>query len=198
VAARDRLNQLNIERNVLAKTYGGLHPKMKKINEEITKQESLLEILTAESEKSYGERVTLLKGELSTVQVAIEEWEKKAIEASQAEAEFSRLKDSLARSQELSKRLVDSLQNLDVQKGMDADVLQILQYAGKPREIRANLKTETTRAVFLGLVVGGGIFALLLRLDRRAYTVEESQRQPWRAIGRSSNYPRLAVAQPAP
>ena len=90
------------------------HPKIIKLDEDISEQEKIIEVFKHESLSQMGEPP---RGPLSpdrSLEGESAEWEAKALDASRRMAAYDRLRQDVQRTQALYERLVGVIQQVDV------------------------------------------------------------------------------------
>lgn len=170
---KEQLIKFQVEREQLLSTYKPKHPKLARLDQQIQRQERLIELLSVENEKAYAQTLAGMRSELASVTEAISEWEKKALESTKAETEYERLQTEVGRTRELYSRVVRGLLSFDANKSVDVDIVQVLQRAGPARLVRTNLADALSRAGFFGGLVGLCLLYGAARLDRRAFSAGE-------------------------
>lgn len=168
-----RLRELEVERDTLARVFLPKHPKFQHVETEISKVTRLISLLEKDDETAYRQEVEGMRSELDTIVESMADWETKVLESSQVEAEHQKLQSTLTRTRELYQRMVGSLQNIDFRKGVDDEMIQILKRPGPATEQKADLGASVRRMLGYGIIVGLILIGVIVRLDRRGYTVQE-------------------------
>ncbi|WP_221032538.1 GumC family protein [Actomonas aquatica] len=171
-ALRHELSRLEVERELRLRVLRPAHPIVKQLSAEIEKQEMLAAAMEKELARVGDQRQIALESELASVRAAIAEWEVKALESSRIEAEYQKLSDARDRTKDLYDRMLGSLRNLDVGRGMDQELVQVLQPATPAHPIMPAVRTSVANGAFVGGLAGWLIFWLLVRSDDRAYSLE--------------------------
>ena len=172
-AQKLRLREMELERETLGRVFLPKHPRYQKIEDEVAKVRRLVALLEQEDAATFQTEVAGLRSELETILASMDEWEKKVLESSQVEAEYQKLQSTTTRTRELYQRLVGSLQSIDFRKGVDDEVIQVLKRAGLATELKPDATASLRGGIGVGLLAGGGLIFLALRLDRRAFAVAE-------------------------
>src|SRR3954452_7886866 len=95
--AKQNLQLLKAERDMLSKDLRPRHPKIIKLNDEIAKQEKLIELYRSDAiEKLQTRRVSIGK-QMENLKTNIDEWQKKALDMSERLAQFNRIKGKVDR-----------------------------------------------------------------------------------------------------
>lgn len=172
--ARMRLDELSQEREALLRGLRPIHPKVVRLDEEIARVERVVSLGLARIHARQKEQRLALEAELEGLVKSIKEWEARSLESSRFGAEFEKIRTSLERTRGLYERLLGSLQNLDARKGVDQELVQVLQAASPSREVDRGLRARMFSGALAGAAAGLGFLLLAIRLDQRSYTVEET------------------------
>lgn len=170
---RLHVQELELEREALARVFLPKHPKYQKLELEITKEQRLVALLEKEDSTAFQAEVGAMRSELNTILGSISEWEKKVLESSQIQAEYDKLHGLVTRTQEFYQRLVSSLQSIDFRKGVDDEVIQVLNRASPATLIQESLSGPVRIGVLNGILAGIGLLFMLTKVDRRAYSTTE-------------------------
>jgi capsular exopolysaccharide synthesis family protein len=173
-AARQRLISLQIELEQRGAVLKPAHPKMQTLQRELERQNRLISMLEKQLSQDELERRAAINAELASIATAETEWEAKVAESSRIEAEYQRHRSTIDRTRELYNRLVASLQTVDLSKGVDQEIVQVLQPASPARTEAKPVRDQVTSGVLIGAVVGLCVFALISRLDNRTYSPLEA------------------------
>lgn len=171
---RRELNRLQVERDLRMRSLRPAHPLVQALDREIEKLTLLEKAEAQELLLAQEERRLALTSEIISVQQAIDEWELKALESSRVEAEYQKLKDAKDRTKNLYDRMLASLHSIDVGKGVNQELVQVLQPATLANPIRPEYRQATIQGAILGLMVGWGVVWLLVRVDDRVYHLESA------------------------
>ncbi len=170
---QEQLMKLQVEREQLLTTFKPKHPRVEHVDQEIQKQSRLIQLITLETERSFDQNVAGMQSELSVITQAIAECERKALEAAHAAAEYERLESNLALSKEVHTRLVSGLQNVDVSREVNLDMVQILEHPTPASPLPKNLTHAAINGLLLGGIIGFAIIMGLQKLDQRAFSADE-------------------------
>lgn len=173
-ATRQKILTLQIEYDQRATGLRPAHPKMKAMQAEIDRQQRLLQIMEQQQQQGERERRAAINAELASIATAEVEWEAKVAESSRIEAEYQKLRSTIDRSRELYNRMVASLQTLDLSKGVDQELVQVLQPASAPAPADKPFRQELSAGGLVGALLGLAIFSLISRLDNRTYSPVEA------------------------
>jgi polysaccharide biosynthesis transport protein len=174
--AKQQVQLLKAERDTLARDLRPKHPKILKLNDEITKQERLIELYRNDTVEKLDTRRKSIGKQMENLQSNIKEWEAKALDLSQRLAQFNRVKGKVDRLKTLYDRLTNNLKEVDVSQVVDSgDQVAVMESASTPVSVRPGL----IKSLLLGLGCGGfaGIVILVLldRIDDRMASFGEFQ-----------------------
>ena len=170
---KEQLIKLQVDRESLLTYLKPKHPKVRKVDEEIRKDSRLIELLSQEGEKAFDMSEEAIRSELATVNQAVAEWEQKTLEASRTQAEYEKIQGSLARTRDLYTRLLNSLQNINISKDVNVDIIRVMEPASLARPTRRSTQDAITRGGMLGFMVGVVCLLILVRIDTRAFSASE-------------------------
>src|SRR5437762_3983844 len=103
--AKQAVQLLKAERETLSKDLRPKHPKILKLNDEIAKQEKLIELFRADAVEKLETRRKSIGKQMDNLRGNIKEWEVKALDLSQRLAQFNRIKGKVDRTKLLYERL---------------------------------------------------------------------------------------------
>lgn len=172
--ARARLLPLQVESEQRARFLRPAHPKMIALAQEIDRQQRLITILELQMKQNEQERRAAINAELASISTAEVEWEAKVAESSRIEAEFQKNKSTVDRTRELYNRMVASLQTIDLSKGVDQEMVQVLQPASAATPAPKPIREQATTGLLAGSIAGLLLFTLVVRLDSRTYSPGEA------------------------
>ncbi|MFL6585236.1 MAG: GumC family protein [Chthoniobacterales bacterium] len=176
--AKQAVQLLKAERDMLSKDLRPRHPKIIKLNDEIAKQEKLIELYRSDAiEKLQTRRVSIGK-QMENLKTNIDEWQKKALDMSERLAQFNRIKGKVDRLKTLYDRLTASLKDVNVSQSVDnGDQIAIMEAASAPASVRPGLIKSLLIGLGCGLVAGIAVLLLLDRIDDRMASFSEFQNQ---------------------
>ena len=176
--AKQQLQMLKAERDTLAKDLRPKHPKIIKYNDEIAKQEKLIQLFREDTVEKLKTRRESIGKQMENLQANIKEWETKALDLSQRLAQFNRVKGKVDRLKTLYDRLTNNLKEVDVSQVVDTgDQVSIMEMATPPVSVRPGLLKSLLIGFGCGLVGGVAILLLLDRIDDRMTSFSEFQHQ---------------------
>src|SRR4029077_10903133 len=131
---------LKAERDTLAKDLRPKHPKIINLNEDIAKQEKLIDLFRADTVEKFETRSNTTGKQMENLQANIKEWEAKALDLSQRLAQFNRVKGKVDRLKVLYDRLTNNLKEVDVSQVVDSgDQVSVMEMATPPVSVRPGL-----------------------------------------------------------
>jgi polysaccharide biosynthesis transport protein len=174
--AKQQVQLLKAERDTLAKDLRPNHPKIIKLNDEITKQDKLIELFRADTLERLKTRRESIGKQMENLQGNIKEWEAKALDLSQRLAQFNRIKGKTDRLKTLYDRLTNNLKDIDVSQVVgNEDQFSIMEMATAPVSVRPGLVKSLLIGFGIGALAGLAILILLDRIDDRMASFSEFQ-----------------------
>lgn len=171
--AKRMVEQLKAERDEFSIYMKPAHPKIRKLNQEIERQENLLNIYRRQTLGQLEARKNKLEAEMANMNEIIAEWETKALKYSSLLAEFERLGSRLDSAKSVHDRLLASIDSIDITQNTHQESITILEDATPAAPIAADDAKQIIIGIVFGLVVGGGILALVSMLDTRVVSAED-------------------------
>src|SRR5437870_2901378 len=174
--AKQQIQLLKAERETLAKDLRPNHPKILKLNDEITKQDKLIGLFRADTLEKLKTRRESIGKQMENLQANTKEWEAKALDLSQRLAQFNRIKGKVDRLKTLYDRLTNNLKDIDVsQVAGGEDQFSIMEMATAPISVRPGLIKSLLIGFGIGALAGLAILILLDRIDDRMASFSEFQ-----------------------
>jgi len=174
--AKQAVQLLKAERDTLAKDLRPRHPKIIKLNDDILKQEKLIDLYRADAVEKLETRRKSIGKQMENLQTNIKEWEAKALDLSQRLAQFNRVKGKVDRLKTLYDRLTNNLKDVDVSQVVGAeDQVSIMEMATPPVSVRPGLIKSLLIGLGGGALTGIAILILLDRIDDRMASFSEFQ-----------------------
>src|SRR5437762_877166 len=174
--AKQQVQLLKAERETLAKDLRPNHPKILKLNDEITKQDKLIQLFRADTLEKLKTRRESIGKQMENLQANIKEWEAKALDLSQRLAQFNRIKGKVDRLKTLYDRLTNNLKEIDVSQVVGGeDQVSIMEMATSPVSVRPGLIKSLLIGFGIGALAGLAILVLLDRIDDRMASFSEFQ-----------------------
>jgi capsular exopolysaccharide synthesis family protein len=195
------LQLLKSQRERLSKNLRPRHPKMIKLDEEIGRDEKIIDMLSNASREQFlaardASREQLLavreanQARMSNVLMSIKEWEGRVTVANILIAEADRLRLNVNRLQSTYDRLIQLLQNVDIGRNTDQETLAVLDSASPARRTHLRETNALRSAGFGGLTIGLGVIFLLSMRDDRFNSLSEINEKFGHAIvGQVPNLP---------
>src|SRR5437868_3188222 len=174
--AKQQVQLLKAERDTLAKDLRPNHPKIIKLNDEITKQDKLIELFRADTLERLKTRRESIGKQMENLQSNIKEWEAKALDLSQRLAQFNRIKGKADRLKTLYDRLTTNLKDIGLSQVTGGeDQVSIMEMASAPVSVRPGLIKSLLIGFGIGALAGIAILILLDRIDDRMASFSEFQ-----------------------
>jgi capsular exopolysaccharide synthesis family protein len=174
--AKQAVQLLKAERDTLSKDLRPKHPKILKLNDEITKQENLIQLFRADAVEKLTTRRASIGKQMENLLGNIKEWETKALDLSQRLAQFNRIKGKVDRLKALYDRLNNDLKSVGVSQVVDGgDQVAIMEMATIPQSVRPGLLKSLLIGLGCGALAGIAILLLLDRIDDRMASFGEFQ-----------------------
>jgi Mrp family chromosome partitioning ATPase/uncharacterized protein involved in exopolysaccharide biosynthesis len=170
--AQQELEKIRIIRARLSKYLQPEHPKIIKLDEEISRGAKLVEFFSKQSRDQLANAKQTVKLKLDRVQETIKEWEAKVNNASVRIAEYERMKLDVERLQGLNDRLLGLLQTVDVTRNLDQENMTVLDRASAAKDAKHTILV-TAFLLFVGLGAGLGLVFLVEQTDDRVMSLEE-------------------------
>jgi polysaccharide biosynthesis transport protein len=174
--AKQNLTMLQAEKARLLKNLRRDHPRIRQIDGRIHEAQNLVAFLEDQIKHGNNERVESIEREMAALQDEITEREQKINHLNQNIAEYQTLKDRLASNREAYQRLTNSVQNIDVARQVDQEVINVLESPSTPVPVRTHLLITLAESLAVGLVLGVVATFLLSRLARRFQTISQVKR----------------------
>jgi succinoglycan biosynthesis transport protein ExoP len=174
--AKQAVQLLKAERDTLSKDLRPKHPKIIKLNDDILKQEKLIELYRADTVEKLETRRKSIGKQMENLQANIKEWESKALDLSQRLAQFNRVKGKVDRLKTLYDRLTNNLKEIDVSQVVGGeDQVSIMEMATAPVSVRPGLIKSLLIGIGCGGLAGIAVLILLDRIDDRMASFSEFQ-----------------------
>jgi succinoglycan biosynthesis transport protein ExoP len=174
--AKQSLQLLKAERETLSKDLRPKHPKILKLNDEISKQEKLIDLYRQDTVEKLDTRRKSIGKQMENLQTNIKEWEAKALDLSQRLAQYNRIKGKAERLKMLYDRLTNNLKDVNVSQSVDSgDQVSIMEMAGTPLSVRPGLLKTLLIGFGCGVLAGLAVLLLLDRIDDRMASFSEFQ-----------------------
>jgi succinoglycan biosynthesis transport protein ExoP len=167
------LELLKDQRAKLSQYLRPMHPDIKKLDDDIERDEKALELYRRENREQSAASRQNTRLRLENVRASIREWETNVSEASIRIAEAERLKRNVERAQSDYDRLAMLVQNVKISREIDQETLTILEHASPAKRSYRAEKGSLESALVAGLLLGLGFIALLTVRDEKFSSVLE-------------------------
>ena len=172
LTAQQELEKLQILRTRLSQYFRPDHPKMIKLDEQITEGEQLVDFLNHQTRDQLESAEETATTKVDGLQASIKDWETKIRDASERIAECERLEFNVKQLQDLHDHLLSLLQTVDVSKSLDQDNITVLDQPSEAKDAR-RVPLMAVFLILVGFGVGFGLVALLQRSDDHIRSLEE-------------------------
>jgi succinoglycan biosynthesis transport protein ExoP len=172
-AALQELALLKIQRAKLAPYLRAKHPKMVKIDADIQRAETVLEMFRQQNRDRLAEERQAIKVRIENMIPLIDEWRAKVVQVNGLIAEADRLKLNVERVQNPYERLVSMVQNVGISREIDPENISILEAASPAYRSFHEEESNLTQAGLGGLALGLGIVFLIAYRDDRFTSIVE-------------------------
>ncbi len=173
LSAKQEMQLLRAQAIELGAVLKARHPKMQAIEQKIALQQRLIDIYQNQTVEQFKTQMESLRVQIASTEKAIKEWEVKALDLSKRLGEFERLKAKVGRLKGLYDKLLGSVQNVDVSRNIDQDVVTVMEYGSPASPVRPDLTRALVMGGMGGFAVGLGILLLIGKLDDRYISVSE-------------------------
>jgi polysaccharide biosynthesis transport protein len=174
--AKQNLQLLKAERDTLSRDLRPKHPKIIKLNDEISKQENLITLFRADAVEKLETRRKSIGKQMENLRENIKEWEAKALDLSQRLAHFNRIKGKAERLKAMYEKLMNELKGIGVSQAVESgDQVSIMEMASMPISVRPGLIKSLLIGLGCGALAGIAILLLLDRIDDRMASFSEFQ-----------------------
>lgn len=197
--ASRQVELLKLERERLAKNLRPTHPKMVKLDEEITRAQKLIEVYGQQNREQVEAAREALQMRIDEVGRFIKLWEAKVADENKRLAKADGLKQEVLSKLRMYDRLTALNDNVEVSQHIDQDTLEILDEASPAKRSYVEAKSNLSQSVIIGLALGLGVVLLLcLRDDRFGSLVEVTETFGDNIVGQVPEMPRIAGGELAP
>lgn len=176
-AAQQQLEMLVIQREQLSVYLRPKHPKIVRLNDEISRTEKLIEFHRTRSEEQINATREANQLRLRSMEEAAKELAEKVGDANRRLAELERIRAGIGRQQIFYERLLALLQGVDLNSSMNQEDVAILERASDARPPKSQDVAILLGAAVGGLMLGVGILFLLVRLDDRCESLIDLKAQ---------------------
>jgi polysaccharide biosynthesis transport protein len=188
---------LTLQRDRLSKYLRPEHPKIVKLNEDIARCQSLIDLYHKQNEEQIGKAREALQIRMTNEEQSITDWDAKVAYANSRIAEFERLQGNVTRKEATYERLMSLLQNVDITRNIDQETLTVLEPASDAKRSYKVAIISLALAIMVGLATGSGIvFLVSSRDDRLVSLVEVCERIGDNVVGQVPDVRQLKSGAP--
>jgi len=173
--AKKQVLVLLAQKEELSEVLKPKHPKIVFLNEEINRQNKLIDIYRRQSIEQVRNQKESLRLQISNTEKEIKEWEVKALEISAKLGEYKQLQATLDQANSEFQALSDKITKISSESKAAPDSMQIMAKASDPRPFKRGLAKALAIGILGGLVLGIGILLLINQLDDRVRSLSELQ-----------------------
>ena len=174
-SAQQKMELLLNERDELSVHLRPKHPKIIKLNDEITRVERVIEFFRTQNQGQINAAQQAAKIRLASLESSAKDLAEKVGDANRRLAERERLHTAIARQQSFYDRLLALLQGVDLNSSMNQEDVAILERAGDGLPPKTKTPAIVGAAGGAGLFLGLGIIFLIARRDDRSDSLVELQ-----------------------
>jgi polysaccharide biosynthesis transport protein len=148
------------------------HPRLIALKEDINNIQTELGTIEQENRESSQVRIGAIKTELQVLGKSVDEWTKKALDASDRDAEYQRLKDAVTQSNTDYHEVLTQMNHIDQTKNSPG-YLYTMNNASAPELVNPGTLRHLMMGFALGLSLGVLILAVMDRTDDRVSSSTE-------------------------
>jgi polysaccharide biosynthesis transport protein len=167
VAAKQNLEILQASRQRLLSYLRPEHPSIRLLNSKIA--DAIAEI--------RKDRLASIDREMDALKEEIDQKQNHLFALNDHLTRYQDLKSKLDNCRDTYDKLIASVQNVDVGKGLDQDAITILENPTSPVAEKNNFSIAIVQGSLLGLLLGAGIILVLSKTFRRFHTIESVKRE---------------------
>lgn len=143
------------------------HPRLQALQAEVERIQRTIKVIRDQNTEATGNRAVAIKAELKSLEVSIQTWETKVLEASRKDAEYQTRQSDVARTQSQLENAIGKKGSLDTGTKMNPDPLVRFQTASPAIEVPRGVVKNLITGLLVGLFLGIGILVILDRSDDR-------------------------------
>ena len=171
------LTQKQAELDERSEAWKPKHPRLQALKVEVERIQRNLEVIKKQNSEAAANRLVAIKAELKSLDVSIQTWEAKVLEASRKDAEYQTLQSNVARTQAQTEKLLGSVSTIMTGSSADPDPLVVMQKASPGREVPKGTIKHLAIGFFAGLLLGSLILLVINRMDDRLTSSSEVLQQ---------------------
>ncbi|MEA3147848.1 MAG: polysaccharide biosynthesis transport protein, partial [Verrucomicrobiota bacterium] len=141
--------------------------------EKIEQQKTVIEALRQENSDEFHNQRDSISHQIDNLEVAVKEWNVKALSLSERLAEYNRIKERLERSKALNDRLLNNLHDVNVTQNLEQDTVSILEKASLPQPVKPGVVLAVALGALAGLVAGLAILVFMDHIDDRVLSLAD-------------------------
>ena len=195
LSADKEVELLKMDRARLGKHLLPKHPKIIKLDEDIARAQTLIDVYRRQNREQVAAARDVLQIKIGSIEEFIKDWEVKLADANQRIAMADGLKQNVLRNQVMYDRLSALLQNVDISRNIDQETLAILEPASPAKRSYKEAKNLLFQGTIIGLGLGLGIILLItVRDDRFNSMAEVTERFGDNVVGQVPEIPEIPGA----
>jgi len=172
---KQEIEILKARRADLSKVLRPKHPDMIDLNQEIARQETLLNAYKTQTLDQLKTRKESIALQIKNLETSVKEWEGKAMELNPKMAEYNRIKSKGERAKASYDMIFASSKSVGVSKNIDQDMVSVFDRASPPIPVRPGLVKMIVLGLSGGAIAGISILFLLDKIDDRMNSFGEFQ-----------------------
>lgn len=192
--ANQQMQLLKVKREELGHFLRPLHPKIKKLNEDIATQEKMVQISQEEAGKQLTHRREAIELEITNLEASFKEWDAKALETSRKMADYDEIRQNLQRLQTAYDKTLALIQTVGVSKKVEQESVGILEPASVARPTHRMLRNLAIAFAGSLLIGFGFLYCVSLFQDDFASLTELENQLSEEVVGQ---IPAISILQPA-
>lgn len=164
---KNAIAKLQADYDELGRDLKPAHPKMRAIAADISRNKKSLEDLGKQSRLQVKDALTLLRSLIARTDAEVKETKARALNVEGLRAQLDALRAKRDRDEASHSELQRSLTGINTSSSVEQDTMTVLQHATSPQPVAPGWVKNLLLGLLAGLGVGGGILALLDRIDDR-------------------------------
>ncbi len=169
--AKQKIQLAKAQRDDLSRVLKPKHPKIISLNKQIEEEERLLGFMEKQDIEQLAAHRAGLETQLQSLEQLIKDQEAKSLDLTEKLGKYDEIKGRLDRAQSLYDKLASSIQSVDVHKSIDQENISIMEPASVADDPKSTYIHDLVLGGVLGLMLGGGIVYILIRLDNKIETL---------------------------
>ena len=167
IAKTQELVQKQAELSERSTVWKPKHPRLQALQAEVERIQLTIKVIKEQNTEATRNRAVAIKAELKSLEVSIQTWETKVLEASRKDAEYQTRQSDVARTQSQLEKAIGNAGSLSTGAKMNPDPLVRFQTASPATEVPRGIAKHLITGLLAGLVFGIGILVILDRSDDR-------------------------------